>query len=578
MKKNYKSILSLGFAVVFSTVAFSQAINESFDDITTLTAAGWAQQNLGTPVGTNPNWVQGNATVFPANSGATNAFIAANYQSVTGANTISNWLFTPERTFTNGDVISFFTRTAGSFADNLQVRLSTNGASVNAGATNTSVGDFTTLLLEINPTLVVANYPTVWTQYSITISGLGAPTNGRIAFRYFVTDGGPSGNNSNYIGVDDFVYTPAGSPTEPDAAVSLPKAGPYSVVPLSQVSALPLSATISNPGTAPVTDAILTVNVYQLPSTLVQTTTSSATAVGVGSSVVATAGTFTPTAVGDYYLEYIVTATGNVNTANDTTELIFQVDDSTYARDVANVTGVIGIGGLGTGQGGQCGNMFNVLVQDTLTSIHAFISNQNGALNGTNLVANLYSWNGTAASLIASTVPVALDSAVNKNTLHELDLVGGQQILAPGMYLVTVQEGATNASIGTTPGVYTAGGILVDATGITTGFVEQATVYASPFVWVVRAVFGTTDTQTSVQELTTNNWSVYPNPAVNTVAVRNAEIGSTIEIFNNLGQLVHSEIVNSNNVTINIAEYNTGIYTLKNTSNETVSSQSIVKQ
>ena len=39
------------------------------------------------------------------------------------------------------------------FADRLELRLSTNGASTNVGTTTTSVGDFTTLLLTVNPLL-----------------------------------------------------------------------------------------------------------------------------------------------------------------------------------------------------------------------------------------------------------------------------------------------------------------------------------------------------------------------------------------------------------------------------------------
>jgi hypothetical protein len=112
----------------------------------------------------------------------------------------------------NGDVITFYTRGTGSiYADNLQVRLSTNGSSTNVGASNISVGDFSNLLLEINPTLNAALYPAIWTQYTITISGLASPTTGRIAFRYFVPNGGPTGTNSDLIGIDDFVYTPVPS-------------------------------------------------------------------------------------------------------------------------------------------------------------------------------------------------------------------------------------------------------------------------------------------------------------------------------------------------------------------------------
>lgn len=195
-----------------SSSAFGQAFTENFDDITTLAGSGWATINSSAPVGTAPNWFQGNNTVFASYNGAATAYIGANYNFTTGANTISAWLITPNRTFRNGDVISFYTRKATpaptDYPDRLQVRLSTNGASTNVGSGAAAVGDFTTLLTEINPTQAVGGYPLVWTQYTVTISGLPAPTSGRIAFRYFVTNGGPSGANSDYIGIDNVVYTP----------------------------------------------------------------------------------------------------------------------------------------------------------------------------------------------------------------------------------------------------------------------------------------------------------------------------------------------------------------------------------
>ena len=193
---------------------FSQAINEGFSNVAGLAAAGWNQQNLSTPIGVSPNWVQGDPVnmAFSANSLPANSYIAVNYNSVAGAATISNWLITPMLNLNNGDVITFYTRGTGSvYADNLQVRLSTNGSSANVGASNISVGDFSNLLLEINPTLTAALYPVIWTQYTITISGLASPTSGRIAFRYYVPNGGPTGTNSDLIGIDDFVYTPVPS-------------------------------------------------------------------------------------------------------------------------------------------------------------------------------------------------------------------------------------------------------------------------------------------------------------------------------------------------------------------------------
>ncbi len=181
----------------------STPINETFNSVL---PANWAAQNLSSPLGLT-NWFQGNTAVFGANSGT--GYIAANFNNTAGLGTISNWLFTPNVTLKNGDKFSFYTRTTdGTFPDRMQVRMSTNGTSTNVGASATSVGDFSTLLLDINPTYTSTGYPTAWTQYTLTLSGLpAAGVSGRLAFRYFVEGGGPSGNNSDYMGIDDVVYT-----------------------------------------------------------------------------------------------------------------------------------------------------------------------------------------------------------------------------------------------------------------------------------------------------------------------------------------------------------------------------------
>ena len=135
--------------------------------------------------------------------------------------TISDWLLTPPLTLQNGGQLTFWTRTvnAPAFPDRLQVRMSLNGTSTNVGTTETSVGDFTTLLLDINPTYTRAGYPNVWTQFTVNLSGIGSPTTGRLAFRYFVENGGPRGANSDYIGIDTVqftcgvVNTPTNTPT-----------------------------------------------------------------------------------------------------------------------------------------------------------------------------------------------------------------------------------------------------------------------------------------------------------------------------------------------------------------------------
>ncbi|MBN8727675.1 MAG: choice-of-anchor J domain-containing protein [Xanthomonadales bacterium] len=217
-------ILRLAAIVLFAGLsgwANAQAFTENFDDISLLMGMGWFMQNNSAPIGSMPTWFQGTPTTatptpgpFDAFNGARNAYIAANFSNTAGSGTISNWLAMPNRTLRNGDVVQFYTRkptiSAGGtdYPDRLEVRLSTNGASTNVGTGPGDVGDFSTLMLSINPTLVPNVYPQVWTQFTVTVSGLPAPTSGRMAFRYYVTNGGPLGTSSDYIGIDNAVYSP----------------------------------------------------------------------------------------------------------------------------------------------------------------------------------------------------------------------------------------------------------------------------------------------------------------------------------------------------------------------------------
>jgi hypothetical protein len=186
---------------------------EGFGDIALLPGRGWSVVNQSNPAG-GTSWFQGNASEFSAHQGATDAYIAANYNSVAGAGTISDWLIMPQFVFANGDSLTFYTRTVGTpaYADRLQVRLSQNGYSTDAGSSENSVGDFTTLLLDINPTLTSSGYPSDWAEYTVVLSGLSGDVPGRLAFRYFVTNGGPDGDNGNYIGIDSVKFDVASVP------------------------------------------------------------------------------------------------------------------------------------------------------------------------------------------------------------------------------------------------------------------------------------------------------------------------------------------------------------------------------
>ena len=451
MKKNYTNLKAMFAAVLLSASAFAQPINESFDNVPGLFTSGWAQQNLSSPVGTNPDWIQGNTTVFP--SQATTGYIAANYNSVAGAGTISNWLFTPTRTLQNGDIITFWTRTTdGTYPDNLQVRMSTNGASVNAGTSSTTVGDFTTLLLEINPTLSNTAYPTVWTQYSITLSGLTAPTSGRIAFRYFVTNGGPTGLNSDYVGVDEYVYTPAGGGTPNVAAAHTQE---YTLIPFSQLTTMNLQARLSNLGTASTNDATLKVNVYQAPNltTPVFTQTSANTTLAAGANQLVSVGSYTPPGLGTYYFQYISNCTGNTVNSADTSVYAFTVTTSEYARD--NGTSAQGVG-AGNTLSVIIGNTFDITNTVQLDSVLFFCAPGTLGLNDTvrvRIASTVAGVPSNTAYIGQSNIYIftAADTTVASGALkmlHVTNLTGGALSLTPGKYFIGLEKFKTGDNYG----------------------------------------------------------------------------------------------------------------------------------
>ena len=194
---------SLGTATYTFTLGVRQnLLNEGFNSIAN-DFPGWIMQNNSQPAGTT-GWFQGASTVFPSRAGGADSYVAANFNNTTGTSTISNWLLTPALTLQNGVRLTFYTRTVDNpvHPDRLQVRMSLNGSSSDVGSTATSVGDFTALLLDINPAYTTSGYPSRWTQYTVTLSGIASPTTGRLAFRYFVESGGPTGARSDYIGID----------------------------------------------------------------------------------------------------------------------------------------------------------------------------------------------------------------------------------------------------------------------------------------------------------------------------------------------------------------------------------------
>jgi len=224
-------------ALTAGGVVRAQTWTEGFDDVAGLIDAGWVIVNNSNPNSEISTSVfQGNfqgslfnpPPVFSAHIGGTDSYAAMNYNSTSSGGTISTWLISPVLSFGPGDTFSFFTRTVAQpqFPDRLEVRISYSGASADVGLDHESVGDFTTLLLTVNEDLTVTGYPSTWTEFGGELATVGGRF-GRLAFRYWVPDGGQNGANSDYIGLDSFQFNHAFATAGAPLNVGVPEAGTW---------------------------------------------------------------------------------------------------------------------------------------------------------------------------------------------------------------------------------------------------------------------------------------------------------------------------------------------------------------
>jgi hypothetical protein len=206
-----------------------QSFVEQFDTLASSFARGWRLINKSQPIGP-VNWSQGGAFNAYSSNGTNTGFIWCDFNATSGDSiscptaplrrlgpgVISNWAVSPALTMQNGDKIIFYTMCEdATFIDRLQVRMNKLNTGMNVGS-GSDPGDFNISLLDINPFLLGTGpsaYPDSWTRFVVTVSGLDGPTKGRIAFRYFLEEGGPGRKicggpfaDGSSVGIDSVAY------------------------------------------------------------------------------------------------------------------------------------------------------------------------------------------------------------------------------------------------------------------------------------------------------------------------------------------------------------------------------------
>ncbi len=592
MKRKITLLFAAAFGIFTSNA--QTTLSESFTATFVPSASGWNTQNVSVP-STTVTWSQGNPSNFPANSGAPADYFGANFNSTTGAGTISQWLLTPTLSLTNGAILKFATRTTTAstiYPDRLQVRLSL-GTGTAVGTGSTSVGTFTTLLLDINPLYststtsavsgnTVNGFPDTWSVYTLTLSSITGTVQGRVGFRYFVEDGGPTGNNSDYIGLDDVNY-------------SLPCATPTLMInPPSASFCSGGSATFFGSGATTYTwsTGVTTASVGVSPTvTTIYTLMGSSTPGCTSSKTVAVTVTLTP-----------VVAVSNVTTCPSTSSTLTASGASTYSWNTGALTPAIVVSPAATtsytvtGNNGICANTKTVTVTIG-TGLSIIVTSSSASIcpgkSATLTVsgATTYTWLPTGSG---SSIVVSPTTAATYTVAGQTGGCFGVNTIAVGVNSNPVLSGSSTPSIGCTNSTVS---ILGSGATNYTWSIGSSSVVANPVTLTTGSVAGTTTltltgtnlagctaTISYVQTTTvcsvgltnsaieTTNVAIYPNPFTNEVTILG--VNGPIEVINTLGQVVLTATV-SEKETINTTNLAKGIYFIKVKSADTKSIQTI---
>ncbi|MFZ1321435.1 MAG: choice-of-anchor J domain-containing protein [Ignavibacteria bacterium] len=288
---------------------------DNFDganDTTSLKARGYGVYYRGGGAqGLTATWYQGTIAVFNAFNGPDTGYVAANYNVVTGANNIDSWLVLPANNVSAGDFIKFYCRSIVSnpFPDSVRVMYNASGGSTPESAGWVELGRFLA-----NP------LASGWELRSYSVSTSGAT--GRFAIRYNVVDGGPLGNNSNFIGIDALTLEPpAGSSDIATTAINAPG---NLLLPTPTIAP---KATYQNVGSAAQTNIPVT---FKITGPVPYTSTKMIASLGVGASITVTFdSTFVPTA-GSYNNTVYCSLGSDGNRSNDTLKSSFNAVDANY--------------------------------------------------------------------------------------------------------------------------------------------------------------------------------------------------------------------------------------------------------
>ena len=279
-------------------------------------------------------------------------------------------------------------------------------------------------------------------------------------------------------------FTFTAIPNNGDAGITT-RIGEYARMPITQLSSVPLTARIQNNSVTPLTNVVVTAEVFTTSNLTTPVATFSSAPISLGSTAVQTVsiGTWTPPAnVADYVINFTKTQTeADAVTSNNTGSQTFTVDFNYYGRDNGVLAGALG---AQTGGNIRMGSQFTVINNDQITGVQYYINTTNAAQQ-----YNIQIYQVTGGVMGATplyTSPTQTTTGIaGFNTLNFTPLA-----VTPGEYAVILHHTSTanvNIGLGYSNNIFTAGKQWLK---ITTGAWQNADAQGFNIAFMIRPKFG----------------------------------------------------------------------------------------
>lgn len=554
MFKKLPLLLSVAFTAMF-TLSEMKAQNIFFEDFNggAATLTNWTIIDGDS---LNPNYAfMTDAWVSfenPDNTGVGDSVMASTSWYIPAGQS-DDYLISPSITIGDSAVLTFDAKaTDAGFPDGYEVLVSTT--------TPTDTG------LNANaPLLTVSAENASWTKRRIDLSAyigqsiyLGIRNNS---------------NDMNLLLVDNFSVDSLVAGVDLELFAGLGPIGEYYRIPESQIDdTLNFIAAATNIGADTAYNVKAIFNVFRDGVSVLNDSTVPVPSINPGDTSLLISNIALPLVQsGAYTVQYVVASDDlDIDLTNDTvTTETLVVSDSTYARDNGQVNSSIGIG---AGTSGELGHTYFLSNADTLTSVGVFIINNNGSMTGQPLSVNIRNFNGIPGSVIASSDTVTFNSSGSAFVNLSFNNNGGYVALPADTFLVSVVEGDSNITLGTTARRFTPGAGWIDFVGSPANGWATIESFNMQFTMVIRPNFGIPNVLTSLgeNEPTISKLNVYPNPSngVFEVMVASENINQDVEmtVFDISGREVMSGVYRAETLlqeNIDLSSFGKGVYFLQ---------------